>query len=89
MEAMRAADVSLAEWVKVESERRRREENPHAPARLRPLDDFSNEYADRIAFPNKHFEPGWKLFGRIVEDRRAVRAGGAVSGLRRRTHRDR
>ena len=46
MEAMGAADVSLAEWVKVESERRRREENPHAPARLRPLEDFSDEYAD-------------------------------------------
>ena len=31
---------------------------------------------DRIAFPNKHFEPGWKPFGRIVEDRKGGRAGG-------------
>ena len=46
METMRAEDVSLAEWIKAESERRRRQENPHAPAQLRPLDDFSDEYAD-------------------------------------------
>ena len=31
---------------------------------------------DRIAFPNKHFDPGWKPFGQILEDRKAVRAGG-------------
>ena len=36
---------------------------------------------DRIAFPNKHFDPGWKPFGQILEDRKAVRAGGDPSNL--------
>lgn len=41
-----ADDMSLNEWVRVESERRARVENPDAPAQLRPLEDFSDEYAD-------------------------------------------
>ena len=31
---------------------------------------------DRIAFPNKHFEPGWKAFGQLPGERKATRAGG-------------
>jgi len=46
MRGMTAGEMPLAEWVRVESERRRREENPDAPVQLRPLDDFSDEYAD-------------------------------------------
>ena len=46
---MTANEMSLTEWIATESERRGRrgrEENPDARAQLRPLDDFSDEYAD-------------------------------------------
>ena len=43
---MTADEMSLSEWINAENERRTREENPDAPAQLRPLDDFSDEYAD-------------------------------------------
>ena len=43
---MPANEMSLTEWIATESERRGREENPDARVQLRPLDDFSDEYAD-------------------------------------------
>lgn len=39
-------DRELLRWVHEETARRSREENPERPARLRPLEDFSDEYAD-------------------------------------------
>ena len=42
---MTADEMSLTEWIATESERREREENPDARAQLRPLNDYSDEYA--------------------------------------------
>ena len=43
---MNAEEMSLEEWVRTEIERRTRMEDPDAPVELRPLKDFSDEYAD-------------------------------------------
>ena len=31
---------------------------------------------DQVTFPNKHFEPGWKPFAKMLEERKATRFGG-------------
>ena len=43
---MTADEMPLQQWITTEMERRGREENPDAPAQLRPLDDFSDDYAE-------------------------------------------
>ena len=40
------SDRELLSWVQRESTRRSREENPERPAQLRPVEHFSDEYAD-------------------------------------------
>ena len=45
-EAERTHRAELLEWAQRETDRRSREENPDAPAQLRPVDDFSDDYAN-------------------------------------------
>ena len=59
---------ALLAWVEREMARRAREENPERPARLRPLEDFSDEYAD----PTKY---------RTVDQKRIGRNSATIRGL--------
>ena len=55
----RGADPELLAWVERETARRSREENPDYPAQLRPLEDFSDDYAD----PSKYESVNQKRTG--------------------------
>jgi hypothetical protein len=58
----------LLAWVRRETARRAREENLERPARLRPLEDFSDEYAD----PTKY---------KTVDQNRVGRNSATIRGL--------
>ena len=62
------ANAALRAWAQRETARRAREENPERPARLRPLEDFSDEYAD----PTRY---------RTVDQRRVGRNSATLDGL--------
>ena len=56
-------DRELLRWVHEETARRSREENPERPARLRPLEDFSDEYADPTRYKTVDQERGGTKLG--------------------------
>ncbi len=58
----------LLAWVQRETERRNREEDPERPARLRPLEDFKDEYAD----PTKY---------KTVDQKRVGRKSATIEGM--------
>ena len=63
-----ASDRDLLAWVQRETARRNREENPERATQLRPLEDFSDEYAD----PTKY---------KTVDQERVGRRSAMIKGL--------